>query len=105
MGPTHRSANFTMIQQQNKAADLGDVTYVKRVSIGNINPNNPLNEEQQENQMALLNKCLNEYPKGRIIGKDISVGVFQVGDHQITLQRTTYHVGFLRKPVWLEKNK
>ena len=59
----------------------------------------------RENQMALLNKCLNEYPKGRIIGKDISVGVFQVGDHQITLQRTTYHVGFLRKPVWMEKNK
>ncbi len=52
--------------------------------------------------MALLNKCLNENPKGKIIGKDISVGVFQVGDHQITLQRTTYHVGFLRKPVWLE---
>ncbi|MDN3686603.1 hypothetical protein [Cyclobacterium jeungdonense] len=69
------------------------------MSIGNINSNDPLNEERQ---MALLNKCLNENPKGKIIGKDISVGVFQVGDHQITLQRTTYHVGFLRKPVWLE---
>ncbi|WP_162342138.1 MULTISPECIES: hypothetical protein [Cyclobacterium] len=93
-----------MINSSTKTLELADVTYVKRVSIGNINPNNPLNEEQQERQMALLNKCLNEYPKGKIIGKDISVGVFQVGDHQITLQRTTYHVGFLRKPVWLENN-
>ncbi|SEJ69122.1 hypothetical protein SAMN05192553_108136 [Cyclobacterium xiamenense] len=93
-----------MINSTTKTLELGDVTYVKRVSIGNINPNSPLNEEQQERQMALLNKCLNEYPKGKIIGKDISVGVFQIGDHQITLQRTTYHVGFLRKPVWLEDN-
>lgn len=93
-----------MINSSTKTLELADVTYVKRVSIGNINPNSPLNEEQQERQMALLNKCLNEYPKGKIIGKDISVGVFQVGDHQITLQRTTYHVGFLRKPVWLENN-
>lgn len=93
-----------MINSHTKTLELADVTYVKRVSIGNINPNNPLNEEQQERQMALLNKCLNEYPKGKIIGKDISVGVFQVGDHQITLQRTTYHVGFVRKPVWLENN-
>lgn len=93
-----------MINSSTKTLELADVTYVKRVSIGNINPNSPLNEEQQERQMALLNKCLNEYPKGKIIGKDISVGVFQVGDHQITLQRTTYHIGFLRKPVWLENN-
>lgn len=85
--------------------DLGDVTYVKRINIGNINPNSPLNEEQQEAQTKLLNRCLNEYPKGRIIGKDIAVGVFQIGDHQITLQRITYHVGFRRKPYWLTDSK
>ena len=82
--------------------DLGDVTYVKRINIGSINPNSPVNEEQQEKQMEMLNKCLTDVPKGRIIGKDISVGVFQIGEHQITLQRITYHVGFKRKPVWAE---
>lgn len=85
--------------------NLEDVTYVKRISIGDINPNNPLNEEQQENQIEFLNKCLNDYPKGRIIGKDIAVGIYQIGEHQINLQRITYHVGFKRKPAWLEQTK
>lgn len=83
--------------------DLSDVKFVKRINIGSINPNNPVNEEQQEVQMALLNKCLSEFPKGRIIGKDISVGVFQIGEHQITLQRITYHIGFSRKPYWMDE--
>lgn len=83
--------------------DLSDITFVKRINIGSINPNNPVNEDQQEKQMAFLNKCLNEFPKGRIIGKDVSVGVFQIGEHQITLQRITYHVGFNRKPYWIDE--
>lgn len=84
------------------AADLQDITYVKRINIGVINPNNPVSEEQQEAQISLLNRCLSEFPKGRIIGKDIAIGVFQLGEHQITLQRITYHVGFKRKPDWLQ---
>ena len=84
------------------AADLQDIIYVKRINIGAINPNNPVSEEQQEAQMSLLNRCLSEFPKGRIIGKDVAVGVFQLGEHQITLQRITYHVGFKRKPDWLQ---
>ena len=87
-------------QSQANNLDLGDVTFVKRIHIGNINPNSPINETQMEDQMLLLNKCLEA--KGRIIGKDIATGVFQLGgDHQLSLQRVTYHVGFRRKPHWL----
>lgn len=81
--------------------DLSEITFVKRINIGSINPNNPVNEEQTERQMNLLNRCLNESPKGRIIGKDISVGIFQIGEHQLSLQRVTYHIGFKRQPAWL----
>jgi len=92
-------------QDNNKSLSLGDVTYVKRVHVGSINPNSPVSEEQQEKQMELLNRCLNDYPRGRIIGKDVTTGLFQVGDHQISMQRITYHVGFSRKPIWLTDNK
>jgi|688.fasta_scaffold534546_2 hypothetical protein len=84
--------------------DLSDITFVKRVNIGSVNPNSPVNEEQQEKQMQFLNRCLNDFPRGRIVGKDIAVGIFQVGEHQITLQRITYHVGFRRKPTWADGN-
>ena len=87
----------------NGHTDLSDVTYVKRINIGSINPNSPLNEDQQEMQMRQLNKCLSEPPKGRIIGKDITVGVYQMGEHQLIMQRITYHVGFKRKPVWIDE--
>jgi len=91
-------------QDYTHADDTGleSVRFVKRISIGSINPNRAVGEEAQEKQMELLNKCLNDHPHGRIIGKDIAVGVFRIGEHEISLQRITYHVGFNRKPYWLE---
>lgn len=83
---------------------LSDVCYVKLVTIGSVNPNNPLSEQAKEEQMELLNKCLNDYPKGIIIGKDITVGRYLIGEHELTMEKITYHVGFPRKPQW-EKEK
>lgn len=77
--------------------------YIKLVSIGSVNPNNPLSEQAKEEQMALLNRCLNDYPRGTIIGKDITVGRYMVGEHELTMEKITYHVGFLRKPLWDER--
>lgn len=79
---------------------MNDVHYVKLVPIGSVNPNNPLSDQSKEEQMALLNKCLNDYPKGTIIGKDITVGQYRIGEHELTMERVTYHVGFQRKPAW-----
>ena len=81
---------------------LGDVTYVERVSVGSSNPNSPISEEAMQAQIDLLNRCLSH--RGRIIGKDMTVGVYQMGEHQITMQKITYHVGFKRKPLWLNKD-
>lgn len=82
---------------------LADVKYIKLVTIGSVNPNNPLSEQSREEQAKLLNRCLNDYPKGVIIGKDTTVGRYLIGEHELTMEKVTYHVGFLRKPAWEEE--
>lgn len=84
---------------------LTDIHYVKLVSIGSVNPNNPLSDQSREAQAALLNQCLNDYPKGVIIGKDITIGRYMIGEHELTMEKITYHVGFTRKPPWEDKKK
>lgn len=86
----------------NKKLELSDFRFIKAVAVGSINPNALLTDDGRDEQMAFLNRCLNDYPKGVIIGKDIAVGRFMMGEHELTLQKTTYHVGFPRKPEWIE---
>ncbi len=81
---------------------LTDVKYIKLVPVGSVNPNNPLSDQSREAQAALLNRCLSDYPKGIIIGKDTSIGRYLIGEHELTMERVTYHVGFPRKPAWEE---
>ena len=52
--------------------------------------------------MAFLNRCLNEAPKGRIVGSEKNFTLLQLGEHQVVLQWTVYHVGFKRKPFWMD---
>ncbi|MCL2077379.1 MAG: hypothetical protein FWH08_03120 [Oscillospiraceae bacterium] len=96
-----------MNNSNTKKSDIQSVRFIKDVSIGSINPNALISDETRAAQTKLLNKCLNDYPKGFIIGKDISIGRYMLGEHELTMQKTTYHIGFSRKPVWLveeEKN-
>lgn len=81
---------------------LTDVHYIKLVPVGSVNPNNPLSDQSKEAQVAVLNRCLNDYPKGIIVGKDITIGRYMVGEHELTMEKITYHVGFERKPAWEE---
>lgn len=83
--------------------DLTEIRYVKMVPVGSVNPNNPLSDQSREEQAALLNRCLNDYPKGMIIGKDIVIGRYMIGEHELTMEKVTYHIGFERKPSWIEK--
>lgn len=92
------------MDQKQKMA-LPEVHYVKLVSVGSVNPNNPLSDQSKEAQVELLNKCLSDYPKGVIIGKDITVGRYLIGEHELTMERVTYHVGFPRKPQWEEESE
>ena len=84
---------------------LTDIHYIKLVPVGSVNPNNPLSDQSKEEQAALLNRCLNDYPKGIIIAKDVTIGRYMVGEHELTMEKVTYHVGFERKPQWEEKGE
>lgn len=91
-----------MVRQDEKLT-LTDIKYIKLVPVGSVNPNNPLSEESREIQAKLLNRCLNDYPKGVIIGKDTTIGRYLIGEHELTMEKVTYHVGFPKKPAWEEE--
>lgn len=83
--------------------DLTDVGYVKRVTVGSANPEKLASEEQIQKAADLLNRCLTDTPKGRIIGIEKNFSILNIGEHQVVLQCIVYHVGFPRKPYWLEE--
>lgn len=91
--------------RKEEKATLSDIGYIKLVSMGGVNPNQILSDEAKEAQAALLNRCLNDYPKGIIIGKDITIGRYMLGEHELTMEKITYHVGFPRKPAWEDSEK
>ena len=86
-----------------KRLDVSDVKYVKEVAVGSVNPNVILSDGAREAQTSLLNRCLNDYPKGIVIGKDIAIGRYAIGEHELVMQKTIYHIGFPRKPAWLDE--
>jgi hypothetical protein len=81
--------------------DLSDVGYVFRLAVGSRDPENLTAESDIQSAVALLNRCLSESPRGRIIGIEKSFNLLNVGEHQVVLQSMIYHLGFVRKPLWL----
>ncbi|MCI8334080.1 MAG: hypothetical protein HFH25_05810 [Lachnospiraceae bacterium] len=91
-----------MTNPKKQGLALEDLTYIKTVTVGSINPNLPFSDQERENQVALLNRCLNDFPRGKIIGQDKTVATYTLAEHQFIMERTTYHIGFRRKPLWIE---
>lgn len=83
--------------------DLTDVKFVKRIVVGGQNPAEMPSEQQIGEAQALLNRCLQDAPKGSIIGIERSFSVLQIGEHQVVLQWLAYHVGFARRPAWMQE--
>jgi hypothetical protein len=90
------------MDSRRETPQINDARYIKVVTIGSIDPNNPLSEEKQYKQVELLNKLLSGYPRGTIIGKDTAIGRFMLGEHELCMQRTSYHVAFPRKPEGID---
>ena len=82
--------------------DLSDVRFVKRILVGNDNPEQLHTEADIQQSMDLLNRCLTDTPKGTIVGIEKNFTLLNIGEHQVVLQCMVYHVGFARKPYWLE---
>jgi len=81
--------------------DLTDVGYVHRIVIGSNDPEKLKQEEEIRTAAELLNRFLNDSPKGRIIGIEKTFNILNIGEHQVVLQAMIYHIGFPRKPFWL----
>jgi hypothetical protein len=81
--------------------DLTDVGYVKRIVVGSTDPQKLSSTEVVEGEAALLNRCLSDTPRGRIVGIEKNFSLLNIGEHQVVLQALVYHVGFTRKPYWL----
>lgn len=82
---------------------LTDIGYVHRIVVGNDDPETQPNEEKYKQQEAYLNRCLSDYPKGKIIGQEKYFYLLNIGEHQIVMQYIVYHVGFQRKPPWIRE--
>lgn len=80
--------------------DLSNYSFIKCVSIGSAR-REPLAKEQEEEQKALLEKCLTLLPPGRIISRDTVVVVYLVDGEAVRRELITYHIGFKHKPYWL----
>ncbi len=89
--------------RSDESHELEAVTFVKRITVGNLD--RPTSEEEIEVQVEQLNKCLQEFPRGWIISRTISTLVFGAEDARLTYQQTTYHIGWKRKPYWLEEEE
>lgn len=81
--------------------DISSVGYVKRIVIGNNNPEKATDERTIQKQIDLLNRCLTEYPKGKIIGIERNFFILNIGEQQVVMQYSVYHLGFKRKPNYL----
>jgi hypothetical protein len=85
--------------------DLSDVTFIRRIAIGSTNPEAMPTEADCQQALDLLNRCLNDTPKGKIVGVEKSFALLNIGEHQVVLQALIYHVGFVRRPAWLSDER
>jgi len=82
--------------------DLTDIQFVKRITIGTSDPRVLRDENYIEQQTEILNRCLGERPKGHIIGQEKNFTLLRLGEQQVVIQSIVYHIGFKRKPAWLQ---
>ncbi len=85
---------------QTPGVDITDVGFVKRIVVGNTDPERLKDDNAIQRQMEELNRCLTGFPKGKIIAMERNFYILQIAEHQVVMQNVAYHVGFRRKPSW-----
>ncbi len=81
---------------------LSTIRFIKRIVVGNDDPQNVRTEAEINEAMDLVNQCLSGFPRGYIIGIEKNFGLYNIGEHQVVLQYLVYNIGFERKPSFLE---
>ena len=85
-----------------KVFSLNNVRFIKRIVVGQRDPSVQLSEEDVKKTEEFINKCLNDFPKGHILTLEKNFNIINIGEHQVVLQWAVYHIGFEKKPHWLE---
>ncbi|UAA39178.1 hypothetical protein KIH87_02085 [Paraneptunicella aestuarii] len=85
--------------------DITEVGHIERVVVGATTPDRIPEPSESKKQMAFVNRCLSEYPKGRIIGIERSFSVIRIGEHQVVLESVAYHIGFKKVPLWITEEQ
>lgn len=81
---------------------LTNIRYIKRIVVGNDNPQSMKTEKEVEESMEMVNRCLSSTPRGYILNVEKSFGLYNIGEHQIVLQYAVYNLGFDRRPPFLD---
>ncbi len=81
---------------------LTNIRFIKRIVVGNDNPQAMKTEAEVQEAMDLVNHCLQASPRGYTLNVEKSFGLYNIGEHQIVLQYAVYHIGFERKPLFLD---
>lgn len=96
---------FSQSTGQANTFDITEVGHIERVVVGTTTPDQIPSEEDNKKQMAFVNRCLSDFPKGRIIGVERSFSVIRIGEHQVVLESVAYHIGFKKIPLWIDESK
>lgn len=83
--------------------EMADVSFVASIVVGNDDPRNMRTEEEIRQQMEQVNRCLTGTPRGHIIGMERGGVSHMLGEQQVVLQYSVYHIGFARKPLFMDE--
>lgn len=81
---------------------MTNIRFIKRIVVGNDNPQTMKTEAEVEEAMELVNRCISSTPRGYIVNIEKNFGLYNIGEHQIVLQYAVYNIGFERKPIFLD---
>jgi hypothetical protein len=81
---------------------LANIRFIKRIVVGNDNPQSMKTETEVQQAMDLVNLCLASTPRGYVLNVEKSFGLYNIGEHQVVLQYAVYNIGFDRKPMFLD---
>ena len=81
---------------------MTNMRFIKRITVGNDNPQSMKTGAEVQQSMDLVNRCLSGTPRGYLMNIEKSFGLYYIGEHQIVLQYAVYQIGFERKPMHLD---
>ena len=81
---------------------LDEITFIQRAVVGPVQADRIPSQDEINAQMDFVNRCLSE-GRGQLVGSEKGLIIIHSGDQQLVVQHTVYHIGFKRKPMWVDE--